>query len=194
MDTLSTTPTAKSRVTTIQAKPHAVVVDLATSAVLVIDMQNDFGTEGGMSHRAGIDMSMIQQAVRPTANVLVAARRNGLPIIYLKMAFKAARQRAKATWHEASDRRRLYDQHLRRGNHSRRYVPGLLVCPAGRLHGRTDRPRLSEEQSRRVPPDDSGPAWVDLLFGRVHTVSCSARRYARYGHPPTLSRFLRTTR
>ena len=89
MDTRSTTPIAQSRVATIQAKPQAVVVDLATSAVVVIDMQNDFGTEGGMFHRAGIDISMIQQAVAPTSNMLAAARRNGLPIIYLKMAFKA---------------------------------------------------------------------------------------------------------
>jgi ureidoacrylate peracid hydrolase len=86
MDPCNTTP---GRLVTIQAKPHAIVVDIATSAVIVIDMQNDFGTEGGMFHRAGIDISMIQQAVGPTGNVLDAARRIGLPVIYLKMAFKA---------------------------------------------------------------------------------------------------------
>jgi ureidoacrylate peracid hydrolase len=80
---------AGSRAATIQAKPHAVSVDVATCAVLVVDMQNDFGTEGGMFHRAGIDISMIKRAVAPTARVLAAARLNGIPVIYLKMAFKA---------------------------------------------------------------------------------------------------------
>ena len=73
----------------IQAKPHPVLVDVAACAVLVIDMQNDFGMEGGMFHRAGIDISMIKRAVEPTGKVLAAARLNGVPVIYLKMAFNA---------------------------------------------------------------------------------------------------------
>ena len=51
-------------------------------------MQNDFGAEGGMFARAGIDISTIRDAVKSTANVLDAARRCGMPIVYLKMAFK----------------------------------------------------------------------------------------------------------
>jgi ureidoacrylate peracid hydrolase len=78
-----------SRVATIQAKPSAVSVDVASCAVLVVDMQNDFGAEGGMFHRAGIDISMIKRAVAPTGRVLAAARLSGIPVIYLKMAFKA---------------------------------------------------------------------------------------------------------
>lgn len=77
------------RVATIEARPHAVTFNVERTAVIVVDMQNDFGAEGGMFSRAGIDISMIQQAVKPTANVLAAARRIGMPIIYLKMAFKA---------------------------------------------------------------------------------------------------------
>ena len=57
--------------------------------MLVIDMQNDFGEKGGMFDRAGIDISAIQAAVVPTAKVLAAARGNGIPVVYLKMAFKA---------------------------------------------------------------------------------------------------------
>jgi len=88
MSNPSTSPRTGSRVATIQAKPHAVSFDTASAAVIVVDMQNDFGSEGGMFHRAGIDISMIQRAVEPTRKVLAAARRNGLAIIYLKMAFK----------------------------------------------------------------------------------------------------------
>jgi ureidoacrylate peracid hydrolase len=56
--------------------------------VLVVDMENDFGAKGGMFDRAGIDISLIQQAVAPTAKVLAAARQAGLPIIYLKMGYR----------------------------------------------------------------------------------------------------------
>jgi ureidoacrylate peracid hydrolase len=41
-----------------------------------------------MFDRAGIDISMIQRAVAPTARVLTAARQAGLPVVYLKMAFQ----------------------------------------------------------------------------------------------------------
>ena len=71
----------------IEAKPAPIVVDLAETAVLVVDMQNDFGSEGGLFHRAGIDISMIQDAVTPTAATLRAARSAGLKVVYLKMAF-----------------------------------------------------------------------------------------------------------
>jgi ureidoacrylate peracid hydrolase len=37
--------------------------------------------------RAGIDISGIQKAVAPTARVLVSARRAGIKIVYLKMAY-----------------------------------------------------------------------------------------------------------
>lgn len=71
----------------IDAQPSPLTIDPAKTAVIVVDMQNDFGSEGGMFHRAGIDISRIQAAVPPTARVLMAARQSGMPIIYLKMAF-----------------------------------------------------------------------------------------------------------
>ena len=74
---------------TLAARPEAVQLDLAKTAVLVIDMQNDFGAKGGMFDRAGIDISSIRSAVEPTRCVIAAARQAGIPIVYLKMAFKA---------------------------------------------------------------------------------------------------------
>ena len=76
------------RILTIDAKPEPIAIDVAQTAVIVCDMQNDFGAEGGMFQRAGIDTSMIQAAVAPTVKVLTSARKEGIKIIYLKMAFK----------------------------------------------------------------------------------------------------------
>jgi ureidoacrylate peracid hydrolase len=75
-------------VVVIEAQPAPIQIDTARTAVLVIDMQNDFGAQGGMFDRAGIDISMIQRAVAPTARVLTAVRQAGIPVVYLKMAFQ----------------------------------------------------------------------------------------------------------
>jgi ureidoacrylate peracid hydrolase len=78
----------KARVYKIEAKPESFAFDTAKTAVIVVDMQNDFGSKGGMLDRAGIDISGIQKAVGPTAKVLAAARKTGIEIIYLKMEYK----------------------------------------------------------------------------------------------------------
>ena len=73
----------------VEARPEAISLDRESTAVIVIDMQNDFGSEGGMFDRAGIDIAPIKAAVAPTARVLHAARRHGLPVIYLTMQHRA---------------------------------------------------------------------------------------------------------
>jgi ureidoacrylate peracid hydrolase len=73
---------------TIDARPESMTIDPSRTAVIVVDMQNDFGAEGGMFARAGIDISAIRGVVGPTAKVLAAARRSGIKVVYLKMAFQ----------------------------------------------------------------------------------------------------------
>jgi len=85
--TSAPTQNTKSRVVKFDAKPGPVAIDTARSVMIVCDMQNDFGTKGGMFDRAGLDITMIQKAVVPTAKVLAAARHVGIKIIYLKMGF-----------------------------------------------------------------------------------------------------------
>lgn len=78
----------KGRIVTLDARPGPISINTAETAVIVIDMQNDFGSKSGMFDRAGLDISGIRAAVQPTAKVLSAARKEGIPVIYLKMAFK----------------------------------------------------------------------------------------------------------
>src|SRR5579859_792359 len=73
---------------TLDAKPEPITIDAATTAVIIIDMQNDFGAKCGLFDRAGLDISMIQRAIAPTAEVLAAARNAGLKVIYLNMGFR----------------------------------------------------------------------------------------------------------
>ena len=41
----------------VEAKPERVVFEPDQTAVIVVDMQNDFGTSEGMFARAGVDIS-----------------------------------------------------------------------------------------------------------------------------------------
>ncbi|MFY9558691.1 MAG: cysteine hydrolase [Terriglobales bacterium] len=79
---------AKGRTINVDATPQSFAMDTARSAVIVVDMQNDFGTKGGMFDRAGIDISMIQSVVPAVARVLASARHAGVKIVYLKMGFR----------------------------------------------------------------------------------------------------------
>lgn len=72
----------------VEARPGPFDLDLAHAAVVVVDMQNDFGAAGGMFDRAGIDIAPIRAAVAPTRRVVDAGRRAGIPIVYLKMGFR----------------------------------------------------------------------------------------------------------
>lgn len=78
---------ASAQTISLPARPNPIGIDVATTAIIVVDMQNDFGSKGGMFDRAGINISMIQKAVAPTAKVLLAARQAGIKIIYLKMGY-----------------------------------------------------------------------------------------------------------
>lgn len=79
---------SRARRSMIDARPKPITIDHARTAVIVVDMQNDFGSPGGMFQRAGIDISPIRAAVAPTVKAVSAARKAEIPIVYLKMAFK----------------------------------------------------------------------------------------------------------
>lgn len=73
---------------TVEARPAPMTIDISKMAVLVVDMQNDFGAKGGMFDLAGIDIAPIQKAVQPTARTIASARKAGVRVIYLKMGFR----------------------------------------------------------------------------------------------------------
>ena len=74
---------------TVASRPSSLTLDPATTAVVVIDMQNDFGAPGGMFDRAGIGISGIVAAAAATGRVLTAAREARLPIVYVTMEHPA---------------------------------------------------------------------------------------------------------
>jgi ureidoacrylate peracid hydrolase len=72
----------------VDARPEPLAIDSRCTAVVVVDMQNDFGAEGGMFARAGIPIDAIAAAVDRIAEVLDGARRAGMTVVYLTMQFE----------------------------------------------------------------------------------------------------------
>ena len=73
----------------IEARPEPVSFDTGRTAVMVIDMQNDFGSRGGMFDLAGLDVAPIGRLVQPISRLLEAARNAGLFIIYTRQEHNA---------------------------------------------------------------------------------------------------------
>src|SRR5690242_7450852 len=71
----------------IKARPLGFELEPPRTAVIVVDMQNDFASSDGAFARAGQDISSIQGIVAPISRVLIAARLAHITVVYLKMEF-----------------------------------------------------------------------------------------------------------
>lgn len=58
-------------------------ISIASSALLIVDMQNDFCAEGGFVERLGRDVSVFPSLAERIQPLLDAARRLGRPVIWL---------------------------------------------------------------------------------------------------------------
>jgi biuret amidohydrolase len=72
------------RAVTIEAEPAPIAVDLARTALLIIDMQRDFLEPGGFGETLGNDVPRLAATIEPCRAVLDAARRRGLLVIHTR--------------------------------------------------------------------------------------------------------------
>src|SRR5713226_2244434 len=72
----------------LNTKPEPVEIDLAKSAVVVVDMQNAFASKGGMLDIAGVDISAAACVTQKIAAVMNTARASGIPVVHLQMGYK----------------------------------------------------------------------------------------------------------
>jgi ureidoacrylate peracid hydrolase len=75
----------QSRMTTVKANPQPILIDLARTALLVVDMQNAFAHKGGYFDLVGLDIIPIQGIIEPCKKIINAARASDIRIIYLQM-------------------------------------------------------------------------------------------------------------
>ena len=65
------------------ALPQQLTLDVARSALVVIDMQNDFCTKGGWLDHIGVDVAPARRPIAPLAALLPAWRAAGAPVIWV---------------------------------------------------------------------------------------------------------------
>ena len=69
---------------TLGADPGPFAFELASTALLIIDMQRDFCEPGGFGETLGNDVSLLRAVIPPLRAVLAAARAAGLPVIHTR--------------------------------------------------------------------------------------------------------------
>lgn len=78
-----TRPAPAVRPLHLAAEPQSITVDAAKTALMIVDMQNDFCTEGGWMHARGIDITPNRAPITPLQGLVAAVREVGLPVIWL---------------------------------------------------------------------------------------------------------------
>jgi len=73
---------------TIAARPQPYAFEPSATAVVAVDLQNDFGAKGGYVDSFGVPIEGTRATIGPIARVLDAARAANIPIVYTKMEFK----------------------------------------------------------------------------------------------------------
>lgn len=66
-------------------RPLAELLEPQRTALIVIDVQNDFGSPEGVSARAGFNLSSVDNAVDNISELLDAARKRGVLVVLVKL-------------------------------------------------------------------------------------------------------------
>jgi nicotinamidase-related amidase len=76
-------PPVAARPTTVQAGDKLVTLDLARTAIVVIDMQNDFCHPGGWLAHIGVDVAPARAPIAPLRRLLPVLRSHDVPVVWL---------------------------------------------------------------------------------------------------------------
>ncbi|MDO7841004.1 pyrimidine utilization protein B [Sphingomonas immobilis] len=129
----------------LPARPEGVRVSPETTAVVVIDMQNAYASEGGYVDLAGFDIGGAAGVIGKIASVLDTARAAGMPVIFFQNGWDADYVEAgtpkSPNWHKSNAlktmraRPELSGQLLARGGWDYDLVDALQPQPGDiRLH------------------------------------------------------------
>jgi ureidoacrylate peracid hydrolase len=124
---------------TLPARPEPIGLDPATSAVIVVDMQNAYASVGGYVDLAGFDIAGAAGVIGRIGQVLDTARGAGMPVIFLQNGWDADYVEAggpgSPNWHKSNAlktmraRPELKGQLLARGGWDYELVEALTPQP-----------------------------------------------------------------
>lgn len=84
-------PSVATRPVRVSAEPAAVEIDLARTALVVVDMQNDFCHADGWFGCKGIDVTPMCKPIAPIGTLVEALRAAGSHIVWLNWGIRADR-------------------------------------------------------------------------------------------------------
>jgi len=84
-------PRAARRPVGLAARPVAIELDLARTAMIVVDMQNAFCAPGGLTDLNGADLGRARAPIAPLNGLLPALRQNDVPVIWLNWGHRPDR-------------------------------------------------------------------------------------------------------
>ncbi len=90
----------------LPARPEAIRLDAATTALIVVDMQNAYASKGGYVDEAGFDVGPAAGVVPRIAEVIEVARVAGMPVIFLQNGWDSGYVEAgtplSPNWHKSN--------------------------------------------------------------------------------------------
>ncbi|AWN34665.1 pyrimidine utilization protein B [Methylobacterium radiodurans] len=150
----------------LPARPEPVALDPATSALIVVDMQNAYASAGGYLDLAGFDVSQTGPVIARIARAVAAARAAGILVIWFQNGwdpdYVEAGGPGSPNWHKSNAlktmRRRpeMNQRLLARGSWDYELVdalrpePGDIVLPKPRYSGFYNTPLDSMLRARGI--------------------------------------------
>lgn len=164
---------------TLPAQSKPITVDVASSAIIIIDMQNDFCAEGGWLHHIGVDVAPARRPIAQLAALLPALRAAGVPVLWVNWGNRPDRLNLSPAllhvYNGSGEGRGLGDRLkngsavLEKGSWGAAMVDGLTDAPGDirvdkyRMSGFWDTPLDSILRQLRV---------TTLFFGGVNADQC----------------------
>lgn len=88
-----TVPTA-DRMVRLAARPEAMELPIARTAVIVVDLQNGYASPGGYRDLSGKDIGPARRVIENSSRIVAAARACGATIVFLQNGWDAALKNA----------------------------------------------------------------------------------------------------
>jgi nicotinamidase-related amidase len=76
-------PEPAPRRITLEAQPQRITLNLRKTAIIIVDMQNDFCSQGGWLDYIGVDYTPARAPIEPLNRLLPALRSADVPVIWL---------------------------------------------------------------------------------------------------------------
>lgn len=136
---------------TVPARPGNVTLPLAGTALIVVDMQNGYGSAGGYREIIGRNLTGVEQVIDNNVRVIEAARAAGVAVIFLQNGWDPELKNTggpdSPNWHKSNplklmrERPELRGKILTHGSWDHEFVPAIvpkpdeLVLPKARYSG-----------------------------------------------------------